>query len=248
MDILSTVSLESNSKIKINFDGGDLSSDSGLLLLKEFCCKIGAVKLVKRLFHTNDSAWYRLHKDDNSLLQVIYQVFAAYFEDDCANELTNEPVMRAVLDKEALASQPTLSRFFHRMDETALEQLNQILRELRKIIYSIKIPQFILLDIDTTLLNAFGRQEGAAFNFHYQDKGYHPLLVFDALTGDLLKAELRDGTQYCSKEADVFMESLLEEFKEDFPDLPLYLRGDSGFASPDLYEALEKRVVNMPSA
>ncbi len=104
------------------------------------------------------------------------------------------------------------------------------------------------MDIDTTLLNAFGRQEGAAFNFHYQDKGYHPLLVFDALTGDLLKAELRDGTQYCSKEADVFMESLLEEFKEDFPDLPLYLRGDSGFASPDLYEALEKRVVNMPSA
>ena len=56
MDILPTVSLESNSNIKINFDGGDLSSDSGLLLLKEFCCKIGAVKLVKRLFHTNDSA------------------------------------------------------------------------------------------------------------------------------------------------------------------------------------------------
>ena len=50
MDILSTVSLESNSKIKINFDGGDLSSDSGLLLLKEFCCKIGAVKLVGACF------------------------------------------------------------------------------------------------------------------------------------------------------------------------------------------------------
>ena len=85
MDILSTVSLESNSKIKINFDGGDLSSDSGLLLLKEFCCKIGAVKLVRRLFHTNDSAWYRIHKDDDNLLQVIYQIFAAYFEDDCAD-------------------------------------------------------------------------------------------------------------------------------------------------------------------
>ena len=241
MDILSTVSLESNSKIKINFDGGDLSSDSGLLLLKEFCCKIGAVKLVRRLFHTNDSAWYRIHKDDDNLLQVIYQIFAAYFEDDCADELTNEPVMGAVLEKESLASQPTLSRFFHRMDETTLEQFNQILRELRKVIYSIKMPEFILFDIDTTLLDAFGAQEGAAFNYHYQDKGYHPLFAFDGLTGDLLKAQLRDGTQYCSKEADAFMRSLLEEFKEDFPDIPLYLRGDSGFASPALYEVLEEK-------
>lgn len=239
MDILNTVSLESNTQIKINFDGGDLSSDAGLLLLKEFCYKIGVVKLVKRLFHTNDSAWYRIHKDDDNLLQVIYQIFAAYFEDDCADELTNEPVMSAVLEKEALASQPTLSRFFNRMDETTLEQFNQILRELRKVVYSIKKPEFMLFDIDTTLLNAYGSQEGAAFNYHYQDKGYHPLLVFDGLTGDLMKAELRDGTWYCSKEAGAFMESLLKEFKEDFPDIPLYLRGDSGFASPELYEALE---------
>ena len=56
-----------------------------------------------------------------------------------------------------------------------------------------------------------------------------------------MKAEFRDGTQYCSKEAHTFMKSLLEEFKEDFPDIPLYLRGDSGFASPDLYEALEEK-------
>ena len=115
MDVLNTVSLESNSRIKINFDGGDLSSDAGLLLLKEFCYKIGAVKLIKRLFQTNDSASYRTHKDDDNLLQVIYQIFAAYFEDDCADELTNEPVISAVLEKESPASQPTLSRFFHHL-------------------------------------------------------------------------------------------------------------------------------------
>ncbi len=241
MDILSTVSLESNSQIKINFDGGDLSSDAGLLLLKEFCHKIGAVKLVKRLFHTNDSAWHRIHKDDANLLQAIYQIFAAYFEDDCADELTNEPVMNAVLEKEALASQPTLSRFFNRMDETTLGQFNQILRELRKVVYSIKMPEFMLFDIDTSLLNAYGGQEGAAFNYHYQDNGYHPLFAFDGLTGDLMKAQLREGTQYCSRGAGDFMKSLLEEFKEDFPDIPLYLRGDSGFASPELYEALEEK-------
>ena len=99
----------------------------------------------------------------------------------------------------------------------------------------------MFFDIDSTLLNTYGNQEGEGFNFHYQAHGYHPLLCYDGLTGDLLKAELREGTKYCSKEADLFMESLLEEFGCDFPDLPLYLRGDSGFASPALYEILEDK-------
>ena len=241
MDILNTVSLESNSQIKINFDGGDLSSDAGLLLFKEFLFKIGAVKLVNHMFKTNDTAWLRIHKDDANLMQVIYQIISSYFEDDCADELTNEPVMTAILEKDALASQPTLSRFFNRMDEDTLSQLNQITRELRKIIYSINKPEFMLFDIDSTLLDTYGNQEGKGFNYHYQAHGYHPLLCYDGLTGDLLKVELRDGTMYCSKEADIFMKSLLDEFLCDFPDLPLYFRGDSGFASPDLYEVLEDK-------
>lgn len=241
MDILNTISLESNSQIKINFDGGDLSSDAGLLLVKEFLFKIGALKLINHMFKTNDTAWFRIHKDGANLLQVIYQIISAYFEDDCADELANDPVMTAVLGKDTLASQPTLSRFFNRMDEDTLCQSNQIIRELRKVIYSIKKPEFMLFDIDSTLLDTYGNQEGEGFNYHYQAHGYHPLLCYDGLTGDLLKAKLRDGTMYCSKEADIFMKSLLDEFLCDFPDMPLYLRGDSGFASPDLYEVLEDK-------
>ena len=59
MDSLTTVSLESNTQIKINFDGGDLSSDAGMLLFKEFLYKIGAIKLINRIFKTNDPAWFR---------------------------------------------------------------------------------------------------------------------------------------------------------------------------------------------
>lgn len=88
--------------------------------------------------------------DDTNLMQVIYQIIGSYFEDDCADELTNESVMTAILEKEALASPPTLSRFFNRMDEDTLSQLNQIMRELRKVIYSIKTPKFMLFDIDST--------------------------------------------------------------------------------------------------
>ena len=90
-------------KIKINFNGGDLSSDGGLLLVKEFAAKTGLIKLVKQFFRTNDHATCRAHTDADNLMQMIYQIIAAYFEDDCADELTNDPVMTAILEKEALA-------------------------------------------------------------------------------------------------------------------------------------------------
>lgn len=115
------------------------------------------------------------------------------------------------LSKDALASQPALSRFFSRMDEDTLSQVNQIMHELRKVIHSIKKPEFMLLGIDSTLLDTYGNQEGEGFNYHYQDHGDHPLLCYDRLTGDLLKAQLRDGTMHCSKESDIFMRSLWDE-------------------------------------
>ena len=125
MDILNTFTLKSNRQIKMNFDGGDLSSDAGLLLVKEFAAKIGFTGLIKKKFKTNDKA-IRFHKDDENLMQMIYQIISAYFEDDCADGLILDPVFNAILGKEGLASQPTLSRFFNRMAQDTLLQFDDI--------------------------------------------------------------------------------------------------------------------------
>ena len=119
MDILNTFALKSNRQIKINFDEGDLSSDAGLLLIKEFAVKIGFTKLIKKKFKTNATS-VRFHKDDENLMQMIYQIFSAYFKDDCADELTSDPVFNAILEKNTLASQTTLSRSFNHMAEDTL--------------------------------------------------------------------------------------------------------------------------------
>ena len=100
---VNTLSLESNRQIKINFDGGDLSSDASLLLIKEFVSKIGIDRLFSHSFKTNDSASFRYHTDKNNLLQMIYMIIAGYFEDDASDELTNDSVFKAVLNKEAYA-------------------------------------------------------------------------------------------------------------------------------------------------
>ena len=240
MSIVNTFSLQSNRQIKINFDGSDLSSDAGLLLIKEFISKLGIERLLNRSFKTNDSAVFRYHTDRDNLLQMIYMIMAGYFEDDASDELTKDPIFKAVLEKSALASQPTVSRFFNRMDEDTLKQFQEISQILRKRIYSIQMPQAVILDLDSTLLAAYGKQEGRAFNFHYRSNGYHPLVCYDGITGDLIKIHLRDGAAYSCTGVTDFLQPILDEYLNDYPTIHLLLRGDSGFATPDLYKQCEE--------
>ncbi len=205
-------------------------------LIKEFAAKTGFLKLVKKKFKTNNKL-VCIHKDDKNLMQMIYQIISAYFKDDCADELTLDPVLNAILEKDGLASQPTLSRFFNRMDEETLIQFDDIDKSLRDIIYSINCPEHMLLDLNSTLFGTYGSQKGENFNFHYQAHGYYPLLCYYSLTGNMLKAELRDGTLHCSNDADLFMEPLFQEYMER--GIKTYLRGDSGFSSPKLYKTCE---------
>ena len=123
MSIVNTLALESNRQIKINFYGGDLSSDAGLLLIKEFISKLGIDTLLEKAFKTND------------------------------------PVFKSVLEKAVLASQPTVSRFFNRMDKDTLNQFLAIARVLRRKIYSVQrchrllfwiwIPLFLMHTADS---------------------------------------------------------------------------------------------------
>ena len=127
------------------------------------------------------------------------------------------------------------------MDEDSLNQFLSINQILRKKVYSIQMPEAIILDLDSTLLNAYGKQEGRAFNFHYQSNGYHPLVCYDGITGDLIKIQLRDGTQYSSTGVVDFLQPILE----DFPEVKLLLRGDSGFATLSFINSVKKTVQAM---
>ena len=197
-------------------------------------------QLLTRTFKTNDSALFRYHTDRQNLLQMIFMVIAGYFQDDLSDELTKDPVFKAILEKDTLASQPTISRFFNRMDEDTLNQFLIIGRILRKKTYSIQIPEAIIPDLDSTLLDTYGNQEGKAFNFHYRSNGYHPLVCYDGITGDLIKIQLRDGAQYSCTGVVDFLQPILDEYLKDYPRITLFLRGDSGFATPKLYKQCEE--------
>ena len=79
MHSLKEIQLLCNKQFKLNFNGGELSSDGGLLMIKEFISALGLERIIKDTFKTTDTAIHRDHKDHENLLQMIYQIFGTYY-------------------------------------------------------------------------------------------------------------------------------------------------------------------------
>ncbi|WP_033827309.1 IS1380 family transposase, partial [Bacillus andreraoultii] len=173
----------------------------------------------------------------------IYQIIAGYYEDDAADQLTRDPVFTEIIDTPALASQPSLSRFYTRFNQESIDHLNQANQELRDKIHAFRKSQALFIDLDSTHSDTYGNQESSSFNAHYGTLGFHPLVAFDGATGDFLKAKLRPGNVYTSNGVVEFIQPLIEHYNETFPETSLFLRGDSGFAVPALYELCERESV-----
>ncbi len=149
--------------------------------------------------------------------------------------MTRGPVFTEIIDTPALASQPSLSRFYTRFNQESIDHLNQANQELRDKIHAFRKSQALFIDLDSTHSDTYGNQE-SSFNAHYGTMGFHPLVAFDGATGDFLKAKLRPGNVYTSNGVVEFIQPLIEHYNEIFPETSLFLRGDSGFAVPALYE------------
>src|SRR5699024_7759981 len=130
MATLPETTLDYNRKIKLSNDGGDLSSDTGSFLFREFEEKIDFFSTLMKHLKINDTRKYYVHSNEKLLRQKLYQMIADYAADDAADQLTNDPVFKEIIGTDALASQPSLSRFFNRFDETSVEQLYQANQEL----------------------------------------------------------------------------------------------------------------------
>ncbi|SHK50231.1 IS1380 family transposase [Paramaledivibacter caminithermalis] len=229
--------LNFNKSLSYNFEGGNLSSDSGLIIIRSFVEKLGLRPLLEDAF--NDSA-YRVHTYASIIEQLVYTIISGYHSDNCSDSLRHDPIFTNILDKEALASQPTISRFINSLDETAIEAFNRLLEILFERANPKRSTKQIVLDLDSTLFETFGTQDKSAYNFHYASKGYHPLMLFNGLNGDLMKIELRGGSVYTSNNIEAFLKPVLEWLEEAYPNTQILVRADSGFATPALYNLCEE--------
>lgn len=171
-------------------------------------------------------------------------IACGYEDQDDADTLRTDPLLKLVcgrLPNEAdLASQPTLSRLENAVDAKACYRLAVAL--VRLYLQEREhdgIPDHIVLDFDGTDDPAHGNQEGVAYHGYYQQHMYHPLLVFDGDTGQLITAVLRPGTAHASRGALAILKRLVRRIRARWPQVSIELRADSGFAIPALYDYCE---------
>ena len=230
-----------NSNITVSHSGGNLSSDSGLILVKEFMNRFNVSQIIKENIQIQDDRLYYVHGNESILEQIMLQLIAGYPTDSSADVLATDPIFQAVLNKKQLASQPSISRFWDRISTKNISQLQQINQILIDKARAIRNTNEMIFDLDSTHSDTFGNQEKSDYNAHYQTNGYHPLVAFEGLTGDFLKAELRSGNVYTSNGVADFIRPLFDHYQETVPVSSILVRADSGFATPELYELCEER-------
>lgn len=229
-----------NNNLHVSHTGGRLSSDSGLVLVNELMDAVHFEDSSKQLVSFNENRRYWTHDNHKILKQLVLQLIAGYKADSSANILQFDPVLQTLSTDGILASQPSISRFFDRADENTIEDLQKLNQVLINQARLVRNDTDMIIDLDSTHSDTFGNQEQTNYNFHYQTNGYHPLVAFDGLNGDFLKAKLRSGNQYTSNGVKEFLEPLLEHYNQAIPTTDILVRGDSGFATPDIYELCEE--------
>jgi hypothetical protein len=166
------------------------------------------------------------------------RIIAGYPSNNTAFFLQKDPIFQKIHSKAGIASSSTCCRLEKTFNITDLKNLQEVQKKLRKKSYFLEKLKEIIIDIDTTYDPASSNLHGANFNTHYQTTGFSPLLCFDGITRDVIKGDLRPGNTYCSKNSEKFLLPLLKEYKKE--NIKISLRGDSGFAKPEIYTLCEK--------
>lgn len=229
-----------NNNLIVSHEGGRLSSDSGLVLVDELMDAFQFTQYSTDIVSFDESRKYWTHTNHKILKQLIFQLIAGYKADTSANILQHDPVLQTLSSDEPLASQPSVSRFFDRVTDKTIEDFQTLNQTLLDQVRTVRNDTEMIIDLDSTHSDTFGHQEQTDYNAHYQTNGYHPLVAFDGLTGDFLKAKLRSGNQYTSNGVTEFLKPLLEHYNQTIPTTDILVRGDSGFATPDVYELCEE--------
>jgi hypothetical protein len=147
-------SLQFNNNLSYDFGGDNLSSDSGLLLVRAFAEKIGLRSMLEA--HFVDPQKRKTHSSASVIEQVLYQAIAGYHRDHAANALRHDPIFTTILDKEALASQPTISRVINSFRSRDIKALNSMMESLYLMLNNPEEKEHIVLDLDSTIVQAYG--------------------------------------------------------------------------------------------
>ena len=231
--------------LQADFDGGTVTSDGGVLLLREMESHVGIIRRYVDALDEQRDVRYTDHRYEEMLRQRIFQIACG---SDDANDCTflrhdqafKVACARLPLVGEPLASQPSMSRLENAPRRTELYRMAQALLETFLASYE-HAPQALLLDSDDTADEVHGDQQLALFNGYYAAYCYVPLHIYEGQSGKLITSILRPGRRPTGAEIVSMLKRVVGAIRRQWPGVLLLLRGDGHFSTPEVQEWCERQ-------
>jgi len=237
--------LSFNASLKVAFQGSRVTSDGGLILVRELDERLRLSELVQQ--HLTDPRGKNTQLPLADLLrQSVYSRLAGYEDVNDAQQLSQDPTFRLIGSEKIWKRGAALTSGLQSFETEVLAQeenvagLEAINRELIAKAETIGSPKRVVLDMDSTEIPVYAEQEQSAYNGHFESTCYHPLLLFNR-EGDCLAAKLRPGNVHSAEGWEEVLVPEIERQQEMGKEVAF--RADAAFAKPEVYEALEERGV-----
>ncbi len=229
--------------IVVEASAGALTSDAGLLPVREFDERIGLTKLFAAALDDPRHQPFVDHAFLEMVRMRIYGILADYADQNDHDVLRTDPVFKLIAgrspDDAALASQPTLSRFENAIDIPSLYRLRDVL--IDQFIASFEEPpRRLTLDIDVFDDPTHGGQQLTFFHGYYDQYQYLPRVITCAENDQVVMVWLLHGTASPYLGADDDIHFLVKRLRAVWPDVEIHLRGDRGYGVPVMYDGCEE--------
>jgi hypothetical protein len=221
-----------NKKIQADFNGGSLTSDAGVLLVREVDKRIDLIEAINHCIPDPRNQFFIAHQQRTMLAQRIFGISLGYEDLNDHQSLRDDPLLHIVTERGVskddlpLASPPTLCRLENRIDRKTLAEIAKVFVEKFIASYT-QAPDELILDFDPTDDRVHGNQEKRFFHGYYDHYCFLPLYVF---CGDqLLVAYLRPADIDGALHSRAILKLLVKRFRQVWPNVKIIFRGDSGF-------------------
>lgn len=226
-------------QIEVGFTAPDLSSEGGLLLLREFDDRVGFIDLLTDCIQDERVPYLVRHPYKEMLTQRIFQIACGYEDGDDCDLLRNDSVLKLCVGKTAdcspLSSQPTISRLENKL--STRELYNMGLCFVEEFIRSYgEEPECIILDCDDSNFNAYGNQQGTLFNNYYDEYCFMPLFIFEGISGKMILPLLRTGRRNKSTNISGILRRLIALMRKYWKKTRFIVRGDGHFCSKEFMD------------
>lgn len=237
--------------VVVRADGGALTSDAGVLLLRQLDERLGLTRRLARCVTDRRQPAKVRHEMLALVRQRIYQIALGYEDCNDADHLRADPALKLAVGRapteDDLASQPTLSRLENQVGWHECWRISEALLECYRQRHRKHPPARLVLDVDATDDETHGHQQLAFFHGYYDEHCYLPLLVFAQADGEgeqeLIGALLRPGNVHGGHRAMALIRTLVRRLRAAFPECVIELRADSALARPEIYEGCEQLAI-----